>query len=144
VTRHPALAPRRGPRPTTTSVAPHAQLDQQPADDAIRQQLAGRVFALPGVHDAAGVASVPGARALILWDPRAGARGADGTRRGVPGRSGVRHLHPAPDQSLHLTLPPGLAHAAVQAGWAEFHPDPTPSRRTAARVPPPARKGPSP
>jgi hypothetical protein len=32
------------------------------------------------------------------------------------------HLHPAPDYSLHLVLPPAAAEAAIQAGWAEQHP----------------------
>ncbi len=32
------------------------------------------------------------------------------------------HLHPPPDQSLHLTLPERRAREAIQAGWAEFHP----------------------
>ena len=32
------------------------------------------------------------------------------------------HLHPGRDQSLHATLPPELASAAIDAGWAELHP----------------------
>jgi hypothetical protein len=32
------------------------------------------------------------------------------------------HLHPGRDQSLHATLPPDLAEAAIEAGWAELHP----------------------
>ena len=32
------------------------------------------------------------------------------------------HLHPPPDQSLHITLPERRAREAIQAGWAEFHP----------------------
>ena len=32
------------------------------------------------------------------------------------------HLHGADDGSLHLTLPPAAAQAAIAAGWAEFHP----------------------
>jgi len=32
------------------------------------------------------------------------------------------HLHPGRDQSLHATLPPDLAEAAIAAGWAELHP----------------------
>ena len=32
------------------------------------------------------------------------------------------HLHPDPDQSLHLMLPPALAEEAIVAGWAEQHP----------------------
>lgn len=32
------------------------------------------------------------------------------------------HLHPSPDFSLHVALPPELATAAVEAGWGETHP----------------------
>jgi hypothetical protein len=32
------------------------------------------------------------------------------------------HLHPAPDFSLHMTLPPDLVADAIRAGWAELHP----------------------
>ena len=32
------------------------------------------------------------------------------------------HLHPAPDQSLHLVVPPDVASGLIQAGWAELHP----------------------
>ena len=32
------------------------------------------------------------------------------------------HLHPSPDLSLHVALPPSLARTAVEAGWGEVHP----------------------
>ena len=32
------------------------------------------------------------------------------------------YLHPAPDRSLHMTLPGGVAKRAVDAGWAQPHP----------------------
>jgi hypothetical protein len=32
------------------------------------------------------------------------------------------HMHPLPDQSLHITLPERRAREAIRAGWAEFHP----------------------
>ena len=32
------------------------------------------------------------------------------------------HVHPAHDGSLHAKLPPALAQAAAEAGWAEPHP----------------------
>ncbi len=31
-------------------------------------------------------------------------------------------MHPAPDQSLHVTLPERRAREAIEAGWAEHHP----------------------
>jgi hypothetical protein len=32
------------------------------------------------------------------------------------------HMHPAPDRSLHITLPERRAREAIEAGWAEPHP----------------------
>ena len=32
------------------------------------------------------------------------------------------HLHPEPNQSLHLSLPEEEADAAIESGWAELHP----------------------
>jgi hypothetical protein len=111
------LPPRIGPRPQTTPTNPHTQLDQQPGEPGVIDELARRVFALPGVVEHPSRISVPGARALTL---------ADAEPTGPPeafliGRE-FAHLHPAPDRSLHAMLPPELAAAAVQAGWAETHP----------------------
>ena len=61
--------------------------------------------------------SVPGARALVL-DATA-ARGPDTSF--MVGRE-FAHLHPSPDESLHIVLPRDLAAAAIDAGWAEPHP----------------------
>ncbi len=114
----PADLPQRtGPRPTTTDTNPHTQLDQQPTDPAIVEELARRLFALPGVVEEPSRISVPGARAATL---------GDGEPTGPPeaflvGRE-FTHLHPAPDHSLHAMLPLDVADAAVAAGWAEVHP----------------------
>lgn len=51
MTTDPRLPPRRGSRPKTTARNPHGQLDQKPADPAIREVLASQVFALPGVTE---------------------------------------------------------------------------------------------
>jgi hypothetical protein len=32
------------------------------------------------------------------------------------------HLHPLPDGSLHMVLPPEVHHAAIQRGWGVPHP----------------------
>src|ERR687884_1361410 len=111
------LPDRPGPRPTTSSGLPHSQLDQQPADDRLRDDLAARVFALPGVSEQPSGISVPGARALVL--DRALARGP--REAFLVGRE-FAHLHPRSDHSLHLCLPEDLADAACRAGWAELHP----------------------
>lgn len=112
-----SLPQRPGPRPATTPTNPHTQLDQQPADDSIRERLAQRVFALPDVEERPTRISVPGARALWL---------RDGVPAGPPTAFMIErefaHLHPGRDQSLHAAIPPDLAQAAIEAGWAELHP----------------------
>jgi hypothetical protein len=108
---------RPGLRPSTTPTNPHTQLDQQPSDDQPRQRLIGQLADLPGVVWAASKISVPGAQALTL---------PQGPRRGPPEAFMIdtefAHLHPAPDHSLHLVLPPAAAEAAIDSGWAEQHP----------------------
>jgi hypothetical protein len=80
-------------------------------------ELARRVFALPGVEERPSAISVPGARALWL---------REGLPTGPPeafmiGRE-FAHIHPIPDGSLHVALPPEIAHKATGKGWAEQHP----------------------
>jgi hypothetical protein len=111
------LPPRVGERPRTTPTNPHTQIDQQPSDLRWAEELARRVFALPGVVEEPSGISVPGARALVL---------APGEAAGPPeafliGRE-FAHLHPAPDHSLHAMLPTETVAEAVAAGWAEPHP----------------------
>jgi hypothetical protein len=111
------LPKRAGTRPATTPSNPHTQLDQQPTDPAIVDELARRLFALPGIVEEPSRISVPGARAAIV---------APGEPTGPPeafliGRE-FAHLHPSPDHSLHAMLPLDVATDAVEAGWAEPHP----------------------
>ena len=113
----PPLPLRVGDRPRTTPTNPHTQLDQQPTDLRWIEELADRVFALPGVVEEPSRISVPGARALVL---------APGERPGPPEAFLIErefaHLHPAPDHSLHAMLPSETVTEAVAAGWAEPHP----------------------
>jgi hypothetical protein len=113
----PQLPARAGDRPRTTPTNPHTQLDQQPTDLRWVEELAERVFALPGVVEQPSGISVPGARALGL---------APGEPSGPPESFLIdrefAHLHPAPDHSLHAMLPPETVAEAVEAGWAEPHP----------------------
>ena len=108
---------RVGDRPRTTPTNPHTQLDQQPTDLRWLEELAARVFALPGVVEKPSRISVPGARALVL---------ADDEPIGPPEAFLIdrefAHLHPTPDHSLHAMLPPETVAEAVAAGWAESHP----------------------
>ena len=112
-----SLPRRTGPRPRTTPSNPHTQLDQQPDDPALFAELARRAFALPDVDERPSAISVPGARALWL-------------RSSVPagppqafliGRE-FAHLHPDPDSSLHLCLPPKWVDHVLERGWGELHP----------------------
>jgi hypothetical protein len=113
----PPLPMRAGDRPRTTPTNPHTQLDQQPTDLRWVEELAERVFALPGVVEEPSGISVPGARALVL---------APGEPAGPPEAFLIdrefAHLHPAPDHSLHAMLPTETVAEAVAAGWAEPHP----------------------
>lgn len=59
------LPERSGPRPRTTPTNPHTQLEQNPDTDMV-EELARRIFALPGVVERPSAISVPGARALWL------------------------------------------------------------------------------
>lgn len=113
-----APLPRRaGSRPRTTPTNPHTQVDQQPTDPAIAEELARRVFELRGVVEEPSDISVPGARALTLSPGE-----PTGPEEAFLIEREFAHLHPAPDHSLHAMLPLDVAAEAVDAGWAEPHP----------------------
>jgi hypothetical protein len=113
----PSLPVRLGDRPRTTPTNPHTQLDQQPTDLAWVEELARRVFSLPGVIEQPSRISVPGARALVLAPEE-----ATGPPEAFLIDREFAHLHPAPDRSLHAMLPAETVTEAVAAGWAEPHP----------------------
>lgn len=109
--------PRRvGARPRTHQGVPHRQINQQPVADTISARLADRVLTLAGVTEAPSGISVPGAQAFLLRESRQVPPGAF-----MVGRE-FAHLHPAPDRSLHLTLPEWRARAVIAVGWGELHP----------------------
>jgi hypothetical protein len=110
------LPHRRGARPTTTTAFPHCQLDQQPADRGLVDDLARRALALGGVVERDSIISVPGARGLFLAEDRPAGPDAAFLR----GRE-FAHFHPRPDGSLHLALPDATADLAIERGWAELH-----------------------
>ena len=110
------LPKRSGSRPRTTPTNPHTQLEQNPEREVV-EELARRVFSLPGVEERPSAISVPGARALWL---------RENVPAGPPeafmiGRE-FAHIHPMPDGSLHAALPPQVAQEVVEKGWAEQHP----------------------
>jgi hypothetical protein len=110
------LPQRRGTRPTTTPSFPHSQLDQQPDDQAVHDELVQRAFALDGVVERDSIISVPGARALVLDEGRP----PGPTAAFIRGRE-FAHFHPEPDWSLHVALPDEIADLAIERGWAELH-----------------------
>lgn len=112
-----SLPVRRGDRPHTTPTNPHTQLDQQPTDLTWVEELARRIFSLPGVIEQPSRISVPGARALVLPPEE-----ATGPPEAFLIDREFAHLHPAPDHSLHAMLPAETVTEAVAAGWAEPHP----------------------
>ena len=111
------LPKRQGPRPRTTPTNPHMQLDQQPTDPLLRDELARRVFALDGVEERPSAISVPRARALWLSDSLA----SGPPEAFVVGRE-FAHLHPDPDWSLHAMLPPQLAGPSGSGGLGRATP----------------------
>ena len=107
------LPKRSGSRPKTTPTNLHTQLEQNPEREVV-DELATRVFALPGVEERPSAISVPGARALWLREELpAGPQEAF-----MIGRE-FAHIHPMPDGSLHAALPPEVAQEALRKGWAE-------------------------
>ena len=109
-----SLPERIGPRPSTTDVNPHTQLDQN-APAELQDQLRDHALSLPGVRAGPSKVSVPGAVAFFLDEPPRPAAGPDV----FGGEWG--HIHPRYDGSLHLILPTPEAERLIELGWAEFH-----------------------
>jgi hypothetical protein len=105
---------RSGPRPSTTDVNPHTQLDQN-ATAGLQDQLRDHALSLPGVRAGASNVSVPGAVAFFLDKPPRPAA--------VPDLLGGEwgHIHPRHDGSLHLIVSAPDAERLIELGWAEFH-----------------------
>jgi Family of unknown function (DUF5519) len=116
VKTHQELPPRSGTRPGTTNTIPHAQLDQQPADDRHLNAILAEAVRWPSVRQVHSGISVDGARALAL-EPTA----ATGPPEAFLVDQEFCHVHLNGDFSLHATLPAPVADEAVNAGWAEPH-----------------------
>lgn len=107
---------RAGPRPRTTDMNPHTQLNQQP-DLPLTRQLIARMAALD--HIALGPSGrAPHGTVGFYIDQ---AQGSDDPDAFMLGRE-FAHVHPEPDSSLHLTLPEPVRSDAIAMGWAEPHP----------------------
>jgi phospholipase/carboxylesterase len=112
-----AVLPHRAGRPPQVAWDIPQQQVSQNAPATLQEALYERVTALPGVHGAPSLISVPGARAFTL----PGADGPDGAFLVPQGRE-FAHLHPAYDGSMHLALPPAQAADLVSHGWGVPHP----------------------
>ena len=105
---------RDGVRPETTSGVPHVQIGIQPVPE-LSEEMLRQVAEFPGVVLGATRVSLPGAVGFQL----AGDVSLAQPQAIVGGRE-FAHLHP--DGSLHASLHPDTARAAIDAGWAVAHP----------------------
>ena len=105
---------RATPRPITTDGVPHVQIGVKPVPE-LTAELIRRVDDLPEVEIRETVISLPGARGFWLSESMPLARPDV-----IVGGREFAHVHP--DGSLHASLSPETALAAVETGWAVFHP----------------------
>ena len=110
------LPHRVGARPSTTRTNPHSQLDQRPSWMAV-ERVVKAAADLPDVTLGASLRAPPGTIGLRLE-----ARSAHGGEHAFLLGREFAHVHPMPDGSLHLTLPPSVRGEALSKGWAEPHP----------------------
>ncbi|SNT32432.1 luciferase family protein [Antarctobacter heliothermus] len=109
-----AFPMRDGARPETTSGVPHVQIGIQPVPD-LSEEMLRQVADFPGVVLGATRVSLPGAVGFQLTGDVPIAQ-----PQAIVGGREFAHLHP--DGSLHASLHPDTARAAVEAGWAVAHP----------------------
>jgi len=105
---------RETPRPETTNGVPHVQIGVDPVPE-LSEELLRRVAMFPGVTLGETRVSLPGAVGFRLDDDLPLAR-----PEVIVGGREFAHVHP--DGSLHASLSPETARAAVKAGWAAPHP----------------------
>jgi hypothetical protein len=105
---------RETARPQTSNGVPHVQIDVR-ANPELSEKLLRHVEKFPGVVLGETRVSLPGAVGFQLAEnvPIAQPQAIVGGRE-------FAHLHP--DGSLHASLQPSTARAAIQAGWAVAHP----------------------
>jgi hypothetical protein len=97
-------------------VAPQSQLDQIP-DAASHKAMHAMVAAWPDVIKRASLRAPGGTLGLFLSDQE-----AQGPQEAFLLGTEFAHLHPLPDGSLHMVLPPSIGHAAIEKGWGIPHP----------------------
>jgi hypothetical protein len=112
----PALPHRQGAAPRTTRHNPQQQIDQIPGPSeyhSFRDQIA----AWPNVIKAPSMRAPHGTIGLFLAK-----EDAKGPPEAFLLATEFAHLHPLPDGSLHMVLPPDVHAAAIAAGWGIPHP----------------------
>jgi hypothetical protein len=110
------LPSRQGPAPQTTRHNPQQQTDQIPGQSeymAFREQIAN----WPAVIKAPSMRAPHGTIGLFLAK-----EDAKGPPEAFLLATEFAHLHPLPDGSLHMVLPPDVHAAAIAAGWGIPHP----------------------
>jgi hypothetical protein len=105
---------RDTPRPQTTNGVPHVQIGVDAVPE-LSDELLRRVATFEGVELGATRVSLPGAVGFGLAADLPLAR-----PEVIVGGREFAHVHP--DGSLHASLSPETARAAVEAGWATPHP----------------------
>ncbi len=105
---------RESPRPDTTSGVPHVQVGVEAVPE-LTAELLRRVEDLPDVDVRDTVVSLPGALGFWLADDLPLKRPDV-----IVGGREFAHIHP--DGSLHASLDPKTAKAAIETGWAVAHP----------------------
>lgn len=105
---------REDPRPVTTNDVPHVQIGVE-AIPELTDELLRRVGELPNLELRDTILSLPGAMGFWISED-ATLKNPDAIIRGRE----FAHVHP--DGSLHASLDPKVAQAAIKAGWATSHP----------------------
>ena len=111
------LPDRIGNKPTTTPSNPHMQLDQQPTDHTILEELMDWAFGLPHINREYSKISVPGAQAMCLPLDKT----CNSCNAFMVGTE-FAHFHPSPDASMHIGLPEEDVQIVIDKGWGELHP----------------------
>ncbi|UWQ91015.1 DUF5519 family protein [Rhodobacteraceae bacterium M382] len=108
------LPTRETPPPRTTDGVPHVQIGIHAVPE-LSEALLKAVGELPGVNLGPTRVSLPGAIGFQLADDMPLAH-----PEVIVGGREFAHLHP--DGSLHVSLEPEMANAAIKSGWAVSHP----------------------
>jgi hypothetical protein len=112
-----SLPQRQGQRPATTPSNPHMQLNQQPQDTTIIQELMNWAFSLADINREYSKISVPGAQAMCLSPDKVCTN-----CNAFMIANEFAHFHPHPDYSMHLGLTLSDVKIVIEKEWGELHP----------------------